>query len=53
MEENDIELWRRKQFVSKVDVNPAMIKLIAFLLKISQSPFEKSPRVLRTWIESI
>ena len=30
MQENDIELWRHKQNVSKVDVNPAMIKRIAF-----------------------
>ena len=30
MQENDIELWRHKQIVSKVDVNPAMIKRIAF-----------------------
>ena len=32
MQENDIdiELWRRKQIVSKVDVNPAIIKRIAF-----------------------
>ena len=30
MQENDIELWRHKQIVSKVDVNPAMIKQIAF-----------------------
>ena len=54
MQENDIELWRHKQIVSKVDVNPAMIKQIAFFsLKISQSSFERSPRVLRTWIKSI
>ena len=31
MQENDIELWLHKQIVSKVDVNPAMIKRIAFL----------------------
>ena len=30
MHENDIELWRHKQIVSKVDVNQAMIKRIAF-----------------------
>ena len=30
MQENDIELWRQKQIVSKFDVNPAMIKRIAF-----------------------
>ena len=30
MQKNDIELWRHKQIVSKVDVNPAMIKQIAF-----------------------
>ena len=30
MQENDIELWRHKHIVSKVDVNPAMIKRIAF-----------------------
>ena len=40
MQENDIELWRHKQNVSKVDVNPAMIKRISFFsLKISQSSF--------------
>ena len=54
MKENDIELWRHKQIVSKVDVNPAMIKRIAcFSLKILQSSFERSPRDLRTWIKSI
>ena len=31
MQENDIELWRHEQIVSKVDVNPAMIKRIAFI----------------------
>ena len=30
MQENDIELCRRKRIVSKVNVNPAMIKRIAF-----------------------
>ena len=30
MQENDIELWRRKHIVSKVVVNPSMIKRIAF-----------------------
>ena len=30
MQENDIELWQHKQIVSKVDVNPAMIKRITF-----------------------
>ena len=30
MQKNDIELWRHKQIVSNVDVNPAMIKRIAF-----------------------
>ena len=30
MHENDIELWRHMQFVSKVGVIPAMIKRIAF-----------------------
>ena len=30
MQENDIELWRHKQIVSKDYVNPAMIKRIAF-----------------------
>ena len=30
MQENDIELWRHKQIVSKVDVNLAMIKRITF-----------------------
>ena len=30
MQENVIELWPHKQIVSKVDVNPAMIKQIAF-----------------------
>ena len=29
MQGNNIELWRHKQIVSKVDVNPAMIKRIA------------------------
>ena len=33
MQENDIELWRHKQIVSKVDVNPAMIKQIAFFIE--------------------
>ena len=30
MQENDIELWRHKQIVSKDDGNPGMIKRIAF-----------------------
>ena len=30
MQENDTELWRHKQIVSKVDVNPAKVKQIAF-----------------------
>ena len=30
MQGNNIELWRHKQIVSKVDENPAMIKRIAF-----------------------
>ena len=33
MQENDIELWRHKQIVSKVDVNRAMIKRIAFFIE--------------------
>ena len=30
MQENDIELWRHKQIVSKLDVNPVMIKRKSF-----------------------
>ena len=54
MQENDIELWRHKQIVSKVDVNPAMIKWIAFfienftivVLKVAQGPTDMGQKHL-------
>ena len=54
MQENDIELWRHKQNVSKVDVNPAMIKRISFfienftivVLKVAQGPMDMGQKHL-------
>ena len=43
MQENYMELKRHKQLMPKVDIRPGMIKPLAFLLKNSHSPFEKSP----------
>ena len=54
MQENDIELWRHKQIVSKVDVNPAMIKQIGFFTenyaivvwKVAQGPTDMGQKHL-------
>ena len=54
MQKNDIELWRHKQIVSKVDVNPAMIKRIAFFIenftiviwKVAQGPTDMGQKHL-------
>ena len=54
MQENDIELWRHKQIVSKVDVNPAMIKRIFFFIenftivvwKVAQGPTDMDQKHL-------
>ena len=41
MQGNDIELWRHKQFVPKVDLNPNMIKRIAFFIENFTIAFRK------------